>query len=61
MDVKPDKPVKHRCLNSGARVMLSVGEQIARQTRCPRCGRVLRVRVAEGANEATLPRHNEAP
>jgi hypothetical protein len=50
---------KNKCWNSGARVMLSVGEALAGRTRCSRCGRVLKVRVPSGVDEATLPTHNE--
>lgn len=52
---------KRKCWNSGARVMLSTGDAIDRRTRCSRCGRVLKIRVPQGVDEATLPQHNEAP
>ena len=48
------------CWNSGARVNLSPKEGDNRETRCSRCGRVLKVRPAKGErgrSEATLPRH----
>jgi len=51
---------KQKCLfGSGARVRLSVGEQIEGRVRCEHCGRILRVRVATALGEATLPHHNE--
>lgn len=46
------------CRGSGARVALTMGEQIHREKVCEDCGRVLRLRVSERTGQATLPRHH---
>jgi transcription initiation factor IIE alpha subunit len=57
------------CDNSGARVPLSVAEEMRRWVHCSRCGRDLKVRPVResdgrrdetnGNPVATLPRHKE--
>lgn len=53
------------CWSSGAREVLSPAEADRGQWRCPRCGRVLKVRVRQGrdgaASEATIPKHKPTP
>ncbi len=46
------------CRGSGARVALTMGEQIYREYRCLDCGRVLRIRISERTGQATVPRHH---
>lgn len=57
-----------RCMLSGSRQHISVADEIAKRTRCPKpngCGRVLRVRPTRRADRlnpngnpvATLPQH----
>jgi hypothetical protein len=60
-----------RCIGSRVRFPISVGDEVARTTRCPRCGRVLRIRptrtpsgqfarhFTSGNPTATLPTHQE--
>jgi hypothetical protein len=58
-----------RCIGSFVRFPISVGDEVARRTRCPRCGRILRIRptrkpsgqfakhFTSGNPTATLPAH----
>lgn len=37
------------CFAAGARVAISIAEQFRRRTKCPHCGRSVRIRVGESS------------